>query len=63
MPILEYGSVKVELDDEGDFRVYAMEIPPKLETKLLTSGKSYSNYTCDNLQVTYATNLHCVRSY
>ena len=29
----------VELDDEGDFRVYSMEIPPDLEEQLLDEAR------------------------
>src|SRR5450756_2496704 len=31
--------VTVELDEDGDFRVYAIEIPPKLEEKLVGEAR------------------------
>ena len=41
----------VELDDEGDFRVYSMEIPPDLEEQLLDEARERALDDLERLEV------------
>jgi len=52
----------VELDEEGDFRVYAMEIPPKLEAKLLDEAREKKLQELEELEVETGERSHLLIS-
>jgi N utilization substance protein A len=53
---------KVELDDVGDFRVYAMEIPAKLEEKLLDEARERKLQELEELEVETGERSHLLIS-
>ncbi len=52
----------VELDNEGDFRVYAIEIPPKLEEKLLDAAREKKLQELEELEVETGERSHLLIS-
>ncbi|MHB8059350.1 MAG: transcription termination factor NusA, partial [Gaiellaceae bacterium] len=52
----------VELDDEGDFRVFAIEIPPKLEEKLLDEAREKKLQELEALEVETGERSHLLIS-
>ena len=52
----------VELDDEGDFRVFAIEIPPKLEEKLLDEAREKKLQELEELEVESGERSHLLIS-
>ncbi len=52
----------VELDDAGDFRVYAIEIPPKLEEKLLDEARERKLQELEELEVETGERSHLLIS-
>ena len=53
---------KVELDDSGDFRVFAIEIPPKLEEKLLDEAREKKLQELEELEVESGERSHLLIS-
>ncbi|HEY5159779.1 MAG TPA: transcription termination factor NusA, partial [Gaiellaceae bacterium] len=52
----------VELDNEGDFRVYAIEIPPKLEEKLLDEAREKKLQELEELEAETGERSHLLIS-
>src|SRR6478735_11344820 len=52
----------VELDDEGDFRVYSMEIPPDLEEQLLDEARERALDDLERLEVESGEKNHTLLS-
>ena len=53
---------KVELDDSGDFRVFAIEIPPKLEEKLLDEAREKKLQELEELEAESGERSHLLIS-
>ena len=47
----------VDLDDNGDFRVFAIEIPPRLEEKLLDEAREKKLQELEDLEAETGTGL------
>src|SRR5450756_1617069 len=52
----------VELDEDGDFRVYAIEIPPKLEEKLLDEAREKKLQELEELEIETGERSHLLIS-
>src|ERR1035437_1433743 len=52
----------VELDEDGDFRVYAIEIPPKLEEKLLDEAREKKLQELEELEAETGERSHLLIS-